>query len=189
MALPDFAKPKTSYRKLFVFQKAEAIYDLTYHFLQGHIAKTDRTYDQMLQAARSGKQNIVEGRADAASSAEMEIKLFGVARGSLHELLNDYLDFMRTRGIAIWDGSHARYSSLLTTCKTHNETAYYTSLIPKMDDEEWCNLMLTLIYQTISMLDRMIEKVKADFLNNGGIKEQMCRARISPPAIIRQKLK
>lgn len=75
----DFAKPKSSYKKLFLFQKSEAIYDLTYHFLQGHIAKSDRTYDQMLQAARSGKQNIVEERADAGSSAEMEIKLFGVA--------------------------------------------------------------------------------------------------------------
>lgn len=80
---PDFARPKTSYRKLHVFRKAEAIYDLTYYFLQGHIAKTDRTYDQMLQAARSGKQNIVEGCSDAATSAKIEIKLFGVARGSL----------------------------------------------------------------------------------------------------------
>lgn len=175
----DFAKSKTSYRKLFVFQKSEAIYDLTYHFLQGHIAKSDRTYDQMLQAARSGKQNIVEGRSDSASSAEMEIKLFGVAKGSLHELLNDYLDYMRTRRIAIWDDKHSRYSSLLTTCKTHNDTAYYTSLMPKMDDEEYCNLMLTLIYQTISMLDKMIDKVKADFLKNGGIKEQMYRARLN----------
>ena len=81
---PDFARPKTSYRKLHVFRKAEAIYDLTYYFFQGHIAKTDRTYDQMLQAARSGKQNIEEGRSDAATSAEIEIKLFGVARGSLY---------------------------------------------------------------------------------------------------------
>ena len=175
----DFAKPKDSYRKLYVFQKAESIYDLTYHFLQAHISKSDRTYDQMLQAARSGKQNIVEGRSDAASSAEMEIKLFGVAKGSLHELLNDYLDYMRTRGIPIWDNSHARYSSLLTTCKTHNDTAYYTSLIPKMNDEEYCNLMLTLIYQTVSMLEKMIDKVKADFLKNGGIKEQMYRARLN----------
>lgn len=81
MDVNSFAKPKASYRKLFVFQKAEAIYDLTYFFLQGHIPKTDRTYDQMLQAARSGKQNIVEGRSDAASSAEMEIRLFGVPEG------------------------------------------------------------------------------------------------------------
>lgn len=178
MSTNDFAKSKTSYRKLFVFQKSEAIYDLTYHFLQAHIAKSDRTYDQMLQAARSGKQNIVEGRSDAASSAEMEIKLFGVARGSLHELLNDYLDYMRTRKITIWNTGHPRYSSLLTTCKTHNDTSYYTSLIPKMNDEEYCNLMLTLIYQTNSMLDKMIDKIKADFLKNGGIKEQMYRARI-----------
>ena len=98
--MPDFAKPKASYRKLYVFQKAEAIYDQTYIFLQGRIAKSDRTYDQMLQAARSGKQNIVEGRSDAATSAEMEIRLFGVARGSLHELLNDYEDYMRTRSVA-----------------------------------------------------------------------------------------
>lgn len=86
MPSPDFCRPKTSYRNLHVFQKAQAIYDLTYFFLQGHISKSDRTNDQMLQAARSGKQNIVEGRSDAASSAEMEIRLYGVARGSLHEL-------------------------------------------------------------------------------------------------------
>lgn len=110
--IPDFARPKTSYRKLGVFQKAQAIYDLTYFFLQKHIPKTDRTYNQMLQAARSGKQNIVEGRSDAASSAEMEIKLFGVARGSLHELLNDYEDFMRTRQIKFWEQDHPRFASL-----------------------------------------------------------------------------
>ena len=74
--MPDFAKPKSSYRNLYVFQKAEAIYDLTYFFLQGRIAKSDRTYDQMLQATRSGKQNIVEGRSDAASSAEIENQAF-----------------------------------------------------------------------------------------------------------------
>lgn len=173
----DFAKSKTSYRKLFVFQKAEAIYDLTYHFLQGHIAKSDRTYDQMLQAARSGKQNIVEGRSDAASSAEMEIKLFGVARGSLHELLNDYEDYMRTRKIPFWNAGNPRYNRLLIFCREHNATDDYTALVGKMSDEEYCNLMLTLIHQTISMLDKMIEKVKADFLLNGGIKEQMYRAR------------
>ncbi len=136
MNCDDFAKPKSSYRKLYVFQKAEAIYDLTYFFLQGHIAKTDRTYDQMLQAARSGKQNIVEGRADAASSAEMEIKLFGVARGSLHELLNDYEDYMRTRKISMWEATNPRYFNLLNTCKGHNDSEYYTALIPKMNEEE-----------------------------------------------------
>lgn len=175
----DFAVPKTSYRKLHVFKKAEAIYDLTYRFLQGHIAKSDRTYDQMLQAARSGKQNIVEGRSDAASSAEMEIKLYGVARGSLHELLNDYEDYMRTRGINIWTMTHPRAGKLREFCSKNNDSSFYMALVPKMTDEEYCNLMLTLIHQTISMLNKMIELVKQDFLKNGGIKEQMHRARIS----------
>lgn len=175
---PDFARPKTSYRKLHVFRKAEAIYDLTYYFLQGHIAKTDRTYDQMLQAARSGKQNIVEGRSDAATSAEIEIKLFGVARGSLHELLNDYEDYMRTRRILFWNQGHPRFGNLLKACREHNDTAYYTAIADRLTDEELCNLMLTLINQTIAMLNKMIDKIKADFLRNGGVKEQMFNARI-----------
>lgn len=175
----DFAQPKTSYRKLYAFQKAEAIYDLTYFFLSGHIAKSDRTHDQMLQAARSGKQNIAEGRADAASSAEMEIRLYGVARGSLHELLNDYLDFMRTRRIAIWERQNPRLAKLQQVCKTRNDTAYYSELAPRLNDEELCNLIITLIYQTISMIGKIIDLVKQDFLSKGGIKEQMLRARIA----------
>lgn len=175
----DFARPKTSYRNLKVFHKAEAIYDLTYYFLQGHIAKNDRTYDQMLQAARSGKQNIVEGRSDAASSAEMEIKLFGVARGSLHELLNDYEDYMRTRRITIWDRSHPRFANLRKKCADRNDTAFYTALADRLNDEELCNLMLTLINQTVSMLNKMIDLVKTDFLKSGGIKEQMYAARVN----------
>lgn len=174
----DFAKPKTSYRNLRVFQKAEAVYDLTYYFLQRHIAKTDRTYDQMLQAARSGKQNIVEGRSDAATSAEIEIKLFGVARGSLHELLNDYEDFMRTREIVFWTQDHPRFVRLLQTCRLHNDSAYFMALAKQLNDEELCNLMLTLINQTISMLSKMIDLIKSDFLKNGGIKEQMLHARL-----------
>ena len=178
MPSPDFARPKTTYRKLHVFRKAEAIYDLTYIFLQRHIPKSDRTYDQMLQAARSGKQNIVEGRSDAASSAEIEIKLFGVARGSLHELLNDYEDFMRTRRLSIWDQNHPRFANLLKTCREHNDTAFFTSLADRLSDEELCNMMLTIINQTISMLNKMIELIKDDFIRNGGIKEQMYQARI-----------
>lgn len=175
----DFARPKTSYRKFYAFQKAEAIYDLTYFFLQNNIPKSDRTYDQMLQAARSGKQNIVEGRSDAAASAEMEIKLYGVARGSLHELLNDYLDFMRTRNITIWEPKHPRYAKLRETCKINNDTNYFMELAQKLNNEELTNLTVTLIYQCIAMIGKMIDLVKSDFLANGGIREQMTRARLS----------
>lgn len=178
MITNDFAKPKTSYRKLRVFQKAEAIYDLTYYFLKGHILKADRTHDQMLQAARSGKQNIIEGRSDAASSAEMEIKLYGVARGSLHELLNDYYDYMRTRNIHIWERDYPRFEPLRNTCIRHNDTTYYMTLVSKLNDEELCNMIVTLINQTIVMLGKMIDLVKQDFLKNGGIKEQMHKARL-----------
>lgn len=174
----DFARPKTSYRNLYAFQKAEAIYDLTYFFLQSHISKKDRTYDQMLQAARSGKQNIAEGRADAASSAEMEIKLYGVARGSFHELLNDYFDYMRTRSINIWAKDHCRMDKLRNLCYSQNNTEYYTELAKRLNDEELCNLLVTLIYQTISMLNKLIDYAKQDFLKNGGVKEQMFAARI-----------
>lgn len=132
----------------------------------------------MLQAARSGKQNIVEGRSDAASSAEIEIKLFGVARGSFHELLADYEDYMRTRGLSFWERGNERYPRLLEFCRSHNSTDDFAHLIQKMSDEEYCNLMLTLIHQTTAMLDKMIEKIKDDFLRNGGIKEQMYKARI-----------
>lgn len=179
MSGPEFAKPKSSYRKLYAFQKAEAIYDLTYFFLKGHIARSDRTHDQMLQAARSGKQNIVEGRSDAGSSAEMEIKLYGVAQGSLHELLNDYLDYMRTRQIPIWELSHPRMGNLRRTCTLNNDTSFFMSLAPKMNDEELCNMLVTLIHQTIVMIGKLIELVKQDFLRNGGIKEQMYKARVS----------
>lgn len=174
----DFARPKTSYRKLYVFQKAEAIYDLTYFFLKGHINQSDRTYDQMLQAARSGKQNIVEGRSDAASSAEIEIRLYGVARGSLHELLNDYLDYMRTRGIPVWEVPHPRLKKLRQVCRSHNDSVYYMAFASRLNDEELTNMIITLIYQAISMLSKMIDLVKTDFLKKGGIKEQMFHARI-----------
>ena len=179
--MPDnqsFAAQKSSYRNLHVFQKTEAIYDLNYHFLQGNIAKSDRTYDQMLQAARSGKQNIVEGRADAASSTEMEIRLYGVARGSLHELLNDYHDFMRTRSVAMWEPGHPRFDNLRKMCASRNDTAFYATLAPRLSLEELCNLIVTLIRQAITMLSKLIELVKEDFLARGGMREQMFRARL-----------
>ena len=175
----DFARPKTSYRKLYAFQKAEAIYDLTYFFLEHNISRHDRTYDQMLHAARSGKQNIVEGRSDAGSSAEMEIKLYGVAQGSLHELLNDYLDFMRTRNLTIWDINHPRLSNLRRICAEHNATQYFSALAPRLNNEELCNLAVTLIHQTIRMISSLINLAKSDFLKKGGIKEQMYRARVN----------
>lgn len=108
----------------------------------------------------------------------MEIKLYGVARGSLHELLNDYEDYMRTRDIPRWNASHQRMASLRQTCRNNNDTSFYLPLAEKLNDEEFCNMMLTVINQSIFMLNKLIDLVKQDFLENGGIKEQMFKARL-----------
>lgn len=178
MDKPEFAKPKTSYRKLRCYQKGVAIYDLTRLFLKNHIPPRDRTNDQMLQSARSGKTNIVEGRSDAAVSLEMEIKLYGVAIGSLEELLNDYEDYMRTYNIPIWNRSHPRFEKMRNFCKSNNKTEVYVPLYSKLNDEKFCNMMLTLINQNLTMTRKLYELVKDDFLKFGGIREQMYRARI-----------
>src|SRR6516165_5151884 len=98
-----FIPPHGNYRELLSYRKAEAVYDLTYRFCQRFLPKTDRTNDQMIQAARSGKQNIVEGSKASGTSKETEIKLIGVARANLEELLADYCDFLRVRDMSIWE--------------------------------------------------------------------------------------
>lgn len=173
----EFAKPKSSYKKLRCFQKGEAIKDLTSYFVKNHIPPKDRTKDQMVQAARSGKANIAEGRTDAAVSIEMEIKLYGVAVGSLEELLGDYEDYMRINKIPMWDSNHPRYENLREFCAKNNDTKVYSPLCERLNDEDFCNLMLTLIHQNLTMIRRLLELAKQDFLKFGGIKEQMHRAR------------
>ncbi|MDE6819058.1 MAG: four helix bundle protein, partial [Muribaculaceae bacterium] len=96
----DFIKSKGDYRQLIVFKKAECIYDLTFHFAHRFLSRSDRTIDQMVQAARSGKQNIIEGSSASLTSRETEIKLFNVAKASLEELLADYEDYLRNRGLS-----------------------------------------------------------------------------------------
>ena len=178
MAPSQFAKPKTSYRKLYCYHKGVAIYDLTKLFLKDHIPVRDRTNDQMLQSARSGKANIVEGRTDATVSIEMEIKLYGVAVGSLEELLNDYEDYLRTNNLPIWNREHPRYEKMRRFCAENNASETFIPLYSKLSDEEFCNMMLTLIHQNISMIRKLMELAKEDFLKIGGIKEQMYRARV-----------
>src|SRR6516225_6175107 len=100
---PRFIPPHGNYRKLLSYQKAEVVYDLTFRFCQRFLSKGDRTVDQMVQAARSGKQNIAEGCKASGTSKETEIKLTNVARASLEELLVDYRDFLRVRDLPLWD--------------------------------------------------------------------------------------
>ena len=172
----DFLPLKGNYRNLIAFQKAECIYDVTYYFAHKYLAKGDRTIDQMIQAARSGRQNIAEGCTASTTSKETEIKLLNVAKASLQELLLDYEDYLRVRNLEKWDihsekGQQARYA-----CSRHNDSAYYREAIKIRSDETICNIAITLICQTDVLLRRLIERAKSDFFASGGIREQMRRA-------------
>lgn len=171
----DFLKRKGDYRNLIVYKKAECIYDLTYYFVGRYLGKGDRTVDQMLQAARSGKQNIIEGSAASTTSRETEIKLFNVAKASFDELLADYNDYLRVRELAVW--SDEKMQKVREFCREHNDSAFYRGIAPLRDDATLANLCVTMIHQEIYLLLRLIERAKSDFLRNGGIREEMSRAR------------
>ncbi|MBR1688782.1 MAG: four helix bundle suffix domain-containing protein [Prevotella sp.] len=173
----DFLPQKGNYRGLLVYQKAECIYDITYYFAHQYLEKSDRTIDQMVQAARSGKQNIAEGSAASSTSRETELKLMNVAKASLQELLVDYEDFLRVRGLCQWSSSDPRYQQTRNVCKQHNDSAFYREAIAQRTAETTANIAITLIHQTDTMMRRLIERLKADFLKQGGIREEMSRAR------------
>ena len=114
------------WEELYFYQKSVVLYQLTYIFIQRYLKRGDRTIDQMLQAARSGKQNIVEGSADGVTSMEMELKLLNVARASLKELREDYEDYVLSRKLTRWDVKHPRYDTMLQLCRKHNKRAEYS---------------------------------------------------------------
>lgn len=165
------------YRNLRVYRLTEIIYDITFYFTQHYLQKGDRTIDQMVQAARSGKQNIAEGNQAAATSSETEIKLTNVAKASLEELLTDYEDYLRVRGLTQWQKGHERLEKLREYVRTDAFLNEYALLITKMSDEEICNLSITLIHQAMYMLQRLLETMQRRFVTEGGIKEQMFKAR------------
>ena len=170
--------PQTNdYRSLKAYQKAECIYDVTYHFAHRFLEKGDRTIDQMVQAARSGKQNIAEGVAAGNTSRETEIKLPNVAKASLQELLIDYEDYLRVRGLEQWSTDSDKYQQARRACGAHNDSAYYRAALPDRSDEAIANIAITLIHQADILLQGLIEAQKEQFLQKGGIREEMSRAR------------
>ena len=173
-----FLPKKGNYRRLIAFQKAECVYDITYYFAHKYLAKGDRTIDQMIQAARSGRQNIAEGATAGATSSETELKLMNVAKASLQELLLDYEDYLRVRGLEQWDVNSEKCRQCARVCSAHNDSAYYREAILTRTDETIANIAITLIHQTDVFLRKLINRLQDDFLKNGGIKEQMYNARI-----------
>ena len=173
----DFLRQGNNYRSLKAFQKAECIYDVTFYFVHNFLKPGDRTIDQMIQAARSGKQNLAEGNIDGITSREMEMKLTNVNRGSLHELLLDYEDYLRVRGLQKWAFNDARCVQTRAFCAKHLDSAIFREKIKERSDETIANIAITLIHQCDVMIRGLIEWKKRNFLEQGGIKEEMYRAR------------
>lgn len=153
------------------------MYDVTFYFAHHYLENGDRTIDQMVQAARSGKQNIAEGAAAGNTSKETEIKLTNVAKASLQELLVDYEDFLRVRGLKQWQPDDARLAQAKRACAAHNDSEYYRKAMPERSAETIANIAITLIHQTDWLLNKLIEKLEIQFVENGGVKEQMTKAR------------
>lgn len=174
-----FLPQRGNYRSLIVYQKTECIYDVTFFFAHKFLVKGDRTIDQMVQAARSGKQNIAEGSAASTTSRETEMKLMNVAKASLQELLIDYEDYLRIRGQEQWVTSAPRYVQTREVTSRHNDSSFYREAIASRSDETVANIAITLIHQADVMLLKLIETLKRQFVEQGGIRKEMTRARLA----------
>jgi len=167
------------YRDLLSYRKAEIVYDATVCFCSRFLEKRDRTVDQMVQAARSGKQNIVEGAMASGTSKEMEIKLMNVARASLEELLVDYKDYLRTHDLLLWekDSKQALYVRRLGS---NPEAAYATfkDYIETRPPQVVANIILCLIHQANYLLNQQIRQLEQAFIQEGGLRERMTRVRL-----------
>lgn len=171
-------KKAVVWKDLYFYRKSDTLFQLTVEFCHRFLpAYGDRTVDQMIQAARSGKQNIVEGSEDGQTSSEMEIKLLNIARGSLQELRADYNDYLNTRHLTSWPANSERQQRLREFCHSHNDYSDYEPFVNKMSDEEMANMALTLCHQTDKMMCAYIEKLEKQFVTEGGIKERMYAAR------------
>jgi four helix bundle suffix protein len=171
--------PRGDYRTLISFQKAEIVYDITFRFAHKFLSRADRTVDQMIQSARSGKKNILEGSKAALTSTETEIKLTNVARASLEELLDDYRDFLRARDLAIWDkdSKEAQFVRKLgrRTPQTYED---YREFVETRPPQVVANIALCLIHQTNYLIDQQLRRLEEDFVKKGGLRERVTRARL-----------
>ncbi|MBI4080955.1 MAG: four helix bundle protein [Candidatus Levybacteria bacterium] len=170
---------KEGYKSLPFFKQAEIIYDFTVAFCDLYIDKRSRTTDQMIQAARSGKQNIAEGYLQ--KSLEGRIKLLGVSRGSLEELLNDYLDFLRQRNLKLWDKDDQRARTVRQLVyNSYNSYKDYKIYIKLPEDA--ANAIICLINQTNRLLDQKLRWTEEQFVKEGGFRENLLKKRLAQRA-------
>lgn len=177
--MPGFLPKTGNYQELLSYRKAEVIYDFTFRFCDKFLQRGDRTIDQMVQAARSGKQNIAEGSKASVTSTETEIKLTNVARASLEELLIDYKDFLRVRDLLLWDKNAREALCVRKLGKSPDES--FETYRPFFEDRPpgtLANIAICLIHQANYLLDQQIRRLENDFVQKGGLRERMFRARL-----------
>ena len=172
--------PRGDYQTLLSYQKAEVVYDITFRFAHKYLSRGDRTVDQMIQSARSCKQNILEGSKAGTTSKETEIKLTNVGRASLEELLADYRDYLRVRDLTIWDknSKEALFVRELG-CQTPQTFEVYRDFFETRPAEVIANIAICLIHQTNYLLDQQLKTLEKEFIEQGGLRERMTRARLN----------
>ena len=175
----NFIPPHGGYEDLLSFQKARIVFDGTAQFCERFLNKRDRTVDQMVQAARSGKQNILEGSQVSGTSKEAEIKLLNVARASLEELLEDYRDFLRVRKQKLWDKNSREAQFVRLGAQKNRSYETYRTYVETRPADIVANILICLIHQTNYLLDQQLRQLEKAFLKEGGLRERMTRARLS----------
>jgi four helix bundle suffix protein len=183
-------KKVANYKELHVYQKSDVLVLLTDVFCKRFLpARGDRTVDQMNMAARSGKQNIVEGSEAALTSSETELKLVNVGRSSFQELREDYQDYLNKHNLPLWDKSHPRYNRMVSYCRNHNIYSDYKILGETLSAEEFCNMAITLCHITDRMFFNYLKYLEKLFVTQGGIKERMHAARTGYRQGVDERLK
>ena len=175
--MSNFLSTPGDYNRLIAFKKAMCVYDGTMFFTRRFMNASDRTVGQMQQAARSCKQNIVEGNVDGATSTYSNIHLLNIALGSLEELRQDFLDYLRVNNLSIWKVNSAKCQHARKACARHNEPEYYINAFETRTPETIANIMLVIIMQSITLTGRLLASRKEQFVKKGGKKEEMYRER------------
>jgi four helix bundle suffix protein len=180
MNQPDgFIDPHGGFRELKSYQMAEIVYDATVAFCDRWIGRRSRTHDQMVQAARSGKQNIAEGSMASGTSKKFELRLVSVARASLEELLLDYQDFLRQRNLSLWKKEHPKAKKIRNLAYARDRSYMtYKPYIEGAPPEVAANTLLCLIHQTNFLLDQQLRQLEQQFLKEGGFTEKLYRTRV-----------
>ena len=170
-------KPQGDHRNLICYRKAELIYDITYHFAYSAFERGNRTIDQMVQAARSGKQNIIEGNADMGTSIEMGIKLINIAKASFKELLADYEDYLRVNSYEQWGANSDKFIAM-RKLGTDGSNQSISDIAKSRPLDTVANMAIILLKQEDYLLHKLLYSLSEQFLKDGGFKERMHRMRV-----------